>query len=395
MKAARLALLTRLALFASLPALSLTACSRAGGALESVRDSLGALREDARAKSGAAAGGPAPAPVTKEAAAGEAAATAAPAQPQEAARKPAPIERKRVYSGFAKLSVDAIAEGRERLAALAEQWGGYIETIQGDTVVMRVPAERFREAFAAALEIGRVLEKRVETYDVTEQFQDLSGRLDIARRTRDRLYALLERTQDVKERVKILQEIRRLAEEVERLALTLDTIERQVAFSRITARLEGRLGEEQRARSGIPFPWIASLDPLYASLGRLKASVRLDLGADFAVFSGEKGYRAESAEGTRVRVATTANRPRGDARFWQEALAHALSPLYRSVERVELGPAAGVMLTSKDREHFGYLVAVVPRGRRLHVIEVFYPDPAARERRAPSVESALRGLEVR
>ena len=381
-------------------ALATAACSRAGEAMEDVRDALRSVREEAKSGAGFAekeAAVPAqPAPEgTAETRRAAADTPAAAANTLEAAQRPAPVERKRVYSGFARLSVDAVSEARERLVSLAEERGGYVETIQGDTVVMRVPAAGFQETFAKVLDLGRVLDKRVETYDVTEQFQDLSGRLDIARRTRDRLYALLERTQDVKERVKILQEIRRLSEQIESLTLTLDMIARQVAFSRITVQLEGRLGEEARARGEIAFPWIADLDPVYASLGRLRARVRLDLGADFAVFALEKSFRAESPEGTRVRIGTTRNRPRGDARFWQEALVHALSPLYRSGDRMELGPATGVLLTSKEREPFSYLIAVVPRGRKLHVVEVFYPSPAALERRRAAVEAALRGLEVR
>ncbi len=300
-----------------------------------------------------------------------------------------------MYSGFARLSVGSVAEARDAMTSLAEQQGGYVETVEADSVVIRVPAARFREAFAGVLALGRALERRVETYDVTEQYQDLSGRLDVARRTRGRLYALLERSQDVKERVRILQEIRRLSEEIEGLTLTLDMISRQVAYSRITAQLESVLVEEQNARRVIPFPWIARLDPVYASVGRLRARVRLDLGSGFAVFAREKSYRAESPEGTRVRVGTTDNSPRGDARFWQEALLSALAPLYRTAEPVRLGPATGVMLTSKDREPFFYLVAVVPRGRRLHVVEVFYPGRDAFDLRRPVVEKGLAAMEVR
>jgi hypothetical protein len=378
---------------------ALAACGRAGDALHDV---VGGVRRETRALGGVAEKDAAPAPAQARADAPSlvpgqpSAAGAAPAvTATTAAFRPAPAERKRVYSGFARLAVESVAEARDRIVHVAEERGGYVETIQGATIVIRVPAARFDEAFARVVETGRALEKRVETYDVTEQFQDLQGRLDIARRTRERLYALLERAADVKERLKILQEIRRLSEDIEKISQTLDMIARQVAFSRITAQLESRLGEDERARREIPFGWIAGLDPLYPSFKRLHGEARLDLGPDFAVFRHDRLHRAESAEGTRVRIGSTRNQPRGDARFWQDALVNALAPLYRGVERVELGRAVGVMLTSKDREPYGYLVAVVPAGRWLHVIEVFYPTPQEMEKRRAAVEVALKGLRIR
>jgi hypothetical protein len=301
-----------------------------------------------------------------------------------------------VFSGFATLAVDSVGGVRDRLSSMADGWGGYVESIQANTVVIRVPADRFREAFAAVLALGTVVDKRIESQDVTEALQDLAGRLQIARSTRERLYALLEATGDVKQRLSILQEIRRLTEQIEQISLTLETLQRLVDFSRITVELQSRLGEETRARQGIPFAWIAGLDPLAASTGRLRARMRLDLGPDFAVLGRERGvFRAESADGVRVRVGTVANRPRGDAAFWQNALAYHLGTLYRSGERLALGELTGVLFTSRDADPYTYFVAVAIRGGSLRVVEVLYPSRASLEKHRAALESALRAMEVR
>ncbi|MFW6181049.1 MAG: DUF4349 domain-containing protein, partial [Spirochaetota bacterium] len=254
---------------------------------------------------------------------------------------PGEAGRMRVYQGYCRILVGSAEEPREQLFALAGEWGGYVESVAGDTVVIRVPAARFQETFDLVLALGEVLDSSVETFDVTEQFTDLEARLDIARRTRERLYALLERTRDVEERLKILREIRRLTEQIERISRRLEMLEDQVAFSRITVELVPRLGARDELRRQIPFRWIADLDPLYASLPRVKGRVVLEPGPDFAVFDKERSYRAESADGVRVRVGSTENEPRGDGYFWQQALSFHLGPAYRNAQPVQAGQVQG------------------------------------------------------
>jgi hypothetical protein len=301
----------------------------------------------------------------------------------------------RVYRGYGRIMVGSVEDAREQLFALAGERGGYVESVAGNTVVIRVPAGRFQETFDLVLALGEVLGSSVETFDVTEQFTYLESRLDIARRTRERLYALLERTRDVEERLKVLREIRRLTEQIEGISRSLEMLEDQVAFSRITAELVPRLGVQEELRREIPFRWIADLDPLYPGLPRVKGRVVFDLGPDFAVFDKDRGYRAESADGVRVRVGSTRNEPRGDGFFWQQALSFHLAPYYRTVEPFQAGPVQGVLLTSKDPEPFFYLVGVVPDGKTLHVVELFFPDRVALERRMEPLAASLEELEIR
>jgi hypothetical protein len=314
--------------------------------------------------------------------------TQAPEKPEQSE------QRKRVYSGTARLLVDSPSETRDSLSDLAEAWDGYVESVVGDTVTLRVPALRFEEFFELVLELGDVLHRSVETYDVTEQYQDLSTRLEVARQTRERLYVLLNKTNDVEQRLAILREIRRLTEEIERIGLTLELLERQISLSRITVTLVPRLAEDQQSRWNIPFGWIASLDPLYPTTGRLRGVPKPDLGLEFAVFDGETAFRAESPEGTRVRMGSISNDPRGDALFWQAALQHHLGPFYRSSQAVEWGGVPGVLMTSKDREPYTYYVGVVTRGRWLTVIEVFFPDAESKRARLSAVRDAIAALEV-
>ena len=267
-----------------------------------------------------------------------------------------------------------------------------MEAVNGPVVSLRVPAARFQEVFAAAQKLGEVTGKAIETYDVSDTLRDQETRLRLAERARERLYQLLEKNSDVQQRLAILREIRRLTEEIEQVRLSLELLKNQIALSRITVELQPRRPEGEARQVGIPFPWIAALQPLYPSLPKSAGKAVPKLSDDFAVFAKEKRYRAESPEGTRVRIGTTGNAPLGDEEFWQKALLFHLGPRYRRAETLEQGAFRGVLFTSKDARPYSYLVAVRVQGKLLYVFEAFFPDPEALGRRLAPVREALQGL---
>ena len=116
------------------------------------------------------------------------------------------------------------------------------------------------------------------------------------------------------------------------------------------------------------------MNPLYPSLPRSAGKAVPVLSDDFAVFRKEAGFRAESPEGTRVRLGGTRNTPQGDAAFWQKALIFHLGPRYRMAEPLESGAFRGVLFTSKDSKPYAYLVAVRVQQKKLIVLEAFFPD---------------------
>lgn len=298
-------------------------------------------------------------------------------------------DRKKIYSGYAQLVVDSTKDSKNEITAIADGTGGYVESVYENTIVIRIPAARFDEIFESILALGKVARKSIETFDVTEFYADLQTRLIIAQKTRERLYALLDRTTDVEERVKILREIRRLSEEIERIKITFDLLENQIAYSRITVDLVSRFDEESYAQGKIPFSWMAGLNPLYASVEKYRGGYKPALGDEFALFAKEKVFRAESAEGVRVRLGTVNNDPEGDSVFWQKALAHYSGPLYTSAKETDLGNFKAVIFTSKDREPYVYLVGVQSSGRDLQIAEVFFPTVDIYTRGAAAIMDAF------
>jgi len=316
------------------------------------------------------------------------------AEPQETPRPPV-ADRKRVYSGFLRLSVDSVEKRKEEVFDIAEELGGWVEQAEENRVIVRVPAGIFEEALSRLSTVGEVIERSVETQDVTEQYQDLSARLRLSQHARDRLYRLLERTDSVEERLRILREIRRLTDEIEEIKQRLDQLETLVSYSRITIELVPRLAYESPYREMIPFAWIRDLDPVYVSIGALARRASLELPGTFAVFSKEDAFRAESAEGVRVRLGTVQNVPSGDSLFWQRALAYHLEPFYALAEKRTLGGTECVLFTSKDREPFYYLVGVLAAGKHIFVAEAFFPTDETFEKAYEDISRTIKKFEVR
>jgi len=305
---------------------------------------------------------------------------------------PQPEKRKRVFSGACQLVVDDVEEKKRDISKIAEENGGYVERIVGQTVVIRVPADLFHELFELILSLGEPKHKSIASYDVTDYYRDQETRLDLASKTRERLYALLEKTTDVKERLAILREIKRLTEEIERIKISLELLDRRIELSRITIELIPRLPPAEIEKGQIPFYWIANLNPLHSYLGSPVKKIPLELGDAFAVFEKETRYRAESPEGTRVRVGATPNQPLGDGDFWQKALDYHLKPFYRKTEILELGIFKAVLFTSKDREPFFYLVGLTRAEDRkeLIILEVFFPDQSALDLRFEGLKGSIK-----
>ena len=309
-------------------------------------------------------------------------------------------ERIRVYSGACTLVIDRVEEAKRRIAGLAEAAGGYVEQSTDKRIVIRVPAGAFRRVFDAVLALGEVGYKAIETYDVTDQFTDPAGRLAVAIKARDRLYVLLTRVEDPKERLEILKKIREYTETIERLELSLKVLEQRIAMSRITVELHPRLAETAGVDRPIPFAWIGRLHPLYSSTAALGGKARLTLPEDVAVFSSKESFRAEAADGTRIRIGTVRNDPRGDSLFWQRALLYHLESKYRQAEPLTAGPLAMALFTSKDRSPYHYLVGALPLEDKpgdtptLVVFEAYFPDASALERHRVNLLAAFGKVEL-
>lgn len=301
-----------------------------------------------------------------------------------------------VYTGYLKLRVKRLVETIDAITAHAEKVGGYIESMTAQVVVVRVPVATFESSMAAFEGMGSVLDREVRSVDVTARFTDLSARLAVAKEARQRLLALLEHTQDVQQRLRILQEIKRLSEQIETTESTLGTLRKLADFSTVTLALEPVLAQHSTQVHRSPFGWVRGLEPHHTTLPEGKSKIGYSVPRGFVLFEEDDSFRAQAADTSLLRAGQVENEPRGDARFWIEAIDHEMTG--RDEEPVADGVSGGLawkVYRSKDAQPRYALVGVLAAGDDLLVLEGFFPTEEAWKRHEEAVRASLGTFEAK
>jgi hypothetical protein len=197
-----------------------------------------------------APGAPPPPPVTKPDA------PPSPRPPEIAGDKTAPLL---VYRAELHMAVYEAAASIDAVQQAATDLGGYLVRRDQQSIVVRVPAAKYREALAVVGKLGDVSHREETVQDVTEQFYDLQARLRNARVVRDRLEQLLVQAKNVDEALNVERELARVTGEIERIEGKLELLEELVSFSTITVIFQGRPTDQVDSAVKLPFPWLDQL----------------------------------------------------------------------------------------------------------------------------------------
>jgi hypothetical protein len=182
------------------------------------------------------------------------------AEQEPASASVAAVEVRRViYTGTFDVVVPDVEKAVRATRKMAEQMTGYVQKMTGDTIVIRVPAEKFDEAVVSLGQLGTITQREVNAQDVTEDYEDLALRLENAKVLIDKLRKLLDRAQTVKEALEVEKEIARVRTEVEQLDGKLNRLKSQVAYATITARFVPTQEAPQKVRAQLPFLWLDAL----------------------------------------------------------------------------------------------------------------------------------------
>lgn len=301
-----------------------------------------------------------------------------------------------VYFGYLRLRVRRQIEAFDQITKLAQAAGGYVQTLSGSTIVVRVPATDFDAALGRFASVGETLDRRVKAVDVSRQFTDVEARLQVAVQARARLLQLLERVKNTDERLQILEEIKRLTEMIETAEGTLAALRNLANFFTITIDVEPVVADGGQIVHRSPFGWIRDLTPHLVTLTEGKKTVAMAMPRGFVLFEEDSVFRAQAADTSLLRVARTANEPRGDAAFWSAAIQHEMEG--RDEELVETRAVGGRQVRvwrNKDVRPRYYLAATVVAGDFVYVLEVFLPNDAAWQQHKESLWQAIATLEVK
>ncbi|WP_420644927.1 DUF4349 domain-containing protein [Candidatus Leptofilum sp.] len=156
-------------------------------------------------------------------------------------------ERLIIRTANMHLVVSNTEEAMATISRMAEENGGWVvnsslfqynENTKTGNITIRVPSSGFNSALEALR--GMAVEVRNEStsgQDVTEEYVDLSARLENLEATAARVRGFLDETETVEEALAVNQELSRLESEIEAMKGRLQFLSQSASFSTITVDL--------------------------------------------------------------------------------------------------------------------------------------------------------------
>jgi len=149
-----------------------------------------------------------------------------------------------IRSGDIELIVDDTAAAAEQVASVVDGLGGHVESssISGASqtsasLLVRVPSERFDDAFEQLGELGEVSSQYRSATDVTMQHVDLQARVDALEASVDRLTELMRGAATTSELLEAETALSQRQAELDGLRAQLDFLENQIDESSISVTL--------------------------------------------------------------------------------------------------------------------------------------------------------------
>jgi len=325
-------------------------------------------------------------------------ATVANPEAKPASAKPTKREaRLMILTGAVRLASPEVDSVLDRAEAMAARLGGYTDRRDQRSVVVRVPVEKYDEAFRIAKTLGRMLSHETRAQDVTDEFTDVVLQIRIKRMYLEKLQAILAKEKELDRRKPLIQEIQTLTESIELLERRQAGLKRDAAFSTLTISCEP---VQRRSIGAGPtddlavFRWIHQLQARSTddrSPGGDRLSLPVPSGmVELPLRDSKIEWMSASPEGCEFRARKLDNQPVGDANFWQEAIRLRLAGGFRTADTASVGTWKVLRLQSGDPGAWGWLLAVRIREDKLQLAQGFCPDSGLDRRMRPAFEKALR-----
>lgn len=161
----------------------------------------------------------------------------------------ASVDRKTITTIDMTIQVDNAAAGIDEISKMAAASGGYVssssvydsyyDSSEGKEgyVTVRVPESEYPSFLEGVEGLGEVTSKSVNAQDVTEEYIDVTARLDNLKRQETRLQEILNMAVTVEEVLSVEKELGRVRGEIESLTGRLNYLEDRIEFSTINIRV--------------------------------------------------------------------------------------------------------------------------------------------------------------
>ncbi len=152
--------------------------------------------------------------------------------------------RKIIYTASIDLVVKDFGEAERRVLELVSEMAGYVAEFRedrryggqlGGNWVVRIPVIQFNRFIDQVLELGVPMTRQIDALDVTEQFTDLTARLNNKRKLEERILKLLEeKTDAIKDVIEVESQLGRVREEIETFEGKLRYMSDRIAMTTVT-----------------------------------------------------------------------------------------------------------------------------------------------------------------
>ena len=310
-----------------------------------------------------------------------------------------------IYEADCSITVKSVSDSIRAVELLAKDFGAKLEQSQSQgkynsaTVTVRVPVARFDEFLKALPKIGLVTGKNITATNVSDEYRDLSSRLDSAEKVRERLNVLLKKEISVAGRIAILKEIDRINSKIAAVKARLDYLKNLADLSTVRISLYAERTDSTYGYISSPFRWISALTPKNRSIKK-EASFEavppqgyFSLEKDFS----DKGQILYTSPGRKamIRIGVTDNYPKMDLPFWSAALDDdAANRLYKaaSSSSVNGSGCAFAVRSFRTSGETWYAVAVAVRDDKVLVVEDVFDGEKNYAEHYPLFESFLKTL---
>ena len=162
---------------------------------------------------------------------------------------------KLIYSASATVETTEFDGTIEKLSALVEQYGGFVESssVNGSnyytqsrgysstrcaSYVIRVPSDKFSALMGSLSTLGNVPYSHTYTENITAQYYDTDARLTAYQVQEARLLEMMEAAKTVEDLIAIEEKLTELRYQIESLQSTLKNWDRQVAYSTLDLEIQ-------------------------------------------------------------------------------------------------------------------------------------------------------------
>jgi hypothetical protein len=165
------------------------------------------------------------------------------------------FERKLIRTGNITLEVKTLSDAEEKINSWIKGLGGFVTNANtwenGASFTVRVPSDSFEDAMAQAGDFGKIINRNVNSQDVSDNYYDLKSRLETKYILRDKLTGYLSQAKDIKDLLEIERQLNSVLEDIDSTEGRFKRLSGQIDYSTIYINMQFEAGKNE---SGIILP---------------------------------------------------------------------------------------------------------------------------------------------